>query len=295
MGLFGKKKTPEEILAEGRTQFESGDMKHMFLTLHGLANKGDPEACYYIGFYWLKEKSDKHMAEKYLTIAAKGGQTDAAKLLAERLGVRDFLTQASESAPARQPTPAPAPAPAPAPKAKKGEGLCDEDGGADEEKNLRWYEKAAEQGDAEGMMEKSMRRGSTMKDYLKYYTVQSGDKELFCVDFYTDHPKIEEIGDNVNGGLGLSPWDWLRFFHVYLKKYAPELLKNSLVEIYEIDTFSDDSEDNEGVCLWGLLTDEYGFPEPGQAENAEKLVKMIRSLMENEEEIYRIMGEIEDE
>lgn len=90
MGLFGKKKTPEELLTEGRAQFESGDMRHMFMTLHGLANKGNPEACYYIGIYWLKEKSDKSMAKMYLTTAAKGGQADAAKLLAEQLGVRDF-------------------------------------------------------------------------------------------------------------------------------------------------------------------------------------------------------------
>lgn len=101
MGLFGKKKTPEALLAEGRAQYESGDMKHMFLTLHGLANKGDPEACYYIGIYWLKEKSDKRMAEKYLTIAARGGQTDAAKLLAEQLGVGDKLPE--EESPAQSP------------------------------------------------------------------------------------------------------------------------------------------------------------------------------------------------
>lgn len=113
MGLFGKKKTPEALLAEGRAQYESGDMKHMFLTLHGLANKGDPEACYYIGIYWLKEKSDKRMAEKYLTIAARGGQTDAAKLLAEQLGVGDFLPPAPEPAPVPQPAPSPAPASAP--------------------------------------------------------------------------------------------------------------------------------------------------------------------------------------
>lgn len=109
MGWFGKKKTPEELLAEGRAQFESGDMRHMFMTLHGLANKGNPEACYYIGIYWLKEKSDKSMAKMYLTTAARGGQADAAKLLAEQLGVRDFLPQAPEPASAPVPKPAPQP------------------------------------------------------------------------------------------------------------------------------------------------------------------------------------------
>lgn len=108
-GIVWKEKTPEELLTEGRAQFESGDMRHMFMTLHGLANKGNPEACYYIGIYWLKEKSDKSMAKMYLTTAAKGGQADAAKLLAEQLGVRDFLPQAPEPASAPVPKPAPQP------------------------------------------------------------------------------------------------------------------------------------------------------------------------------------------
>lgn len=42
MGLFGKKKSTEEILAEGRVQYEKGDLKKAFLTLHGLAGKGEP-------------------------------------------------------------------------------------------------------------------------------------------------------------------------------------------------------------------------------------------------------------
>ena len=171
MGLFGKKKEPEELLAEGRAQYESGDMKHMFLTLHGLANKGNPEACYYIGFYWLKEKSDNHMAEKYLTIAAKGGQTDAAKLLAERFGVRDFLPQAPESATVPKPVPQAAPKPEPVPEQKLTEAQKREAAEAEQKqqkeeaehifnegvaayntkdyaKALSLFEKAAEQGDA---------------------------------------------------------------------------------------------------------------------------------------------------
>lgn len=48
MGLFRKEKTPEEILAEGQAQYTNGDFKKAFITLHGLAAKGNPTACYYM-------------------------------------------------------------------------------------------------------------------------------------------------------------------------------------------------------------------------------------------------------
>lgn len=104
MGLFGKKKTPEELLAEGRAQFESGDLKKMFLTLHGLANKGEPEACYYIGYYWLKERKDKGMAKSYLKTAAEHGHGEAARLLYSTYGI---LTQPPREAKAAPAEPAP--------------------------------------------------------------------------------------------------------------------------------------------------------------------------------------------
>ncbi len=124
MGLFGKKKTPEETVAEGRVQFESGDFKKAFLTLHGLANKGEPEASYYIGLYWLREKHDKGMAKKYLTTAAKAHMRDAAQLLAAEYGIRDYLPKDAAPQPAPEPAPKaeapaekPKPEPEPAPKA----------------------------------------------------------------------------------------------------------------------------------------------------------------------------------
>ena len=55
MGLFGKKKPEEEILAQGRELFEGGDRKKAFLTLHGLATRGNPEACYYLVRYYLQQ------------------------------------------------------------------------------------------------------------------------------------------------------------------------------------------------------------------------------------------------
>lgn len=114
MGLFGKKKTPEEILAEGRTQFERGDFSRAFLTLHKLANKGEPEASYCIGLYWLREKKDKGMAKKYLITAAKAHVRDAAQLLAAEYAIQDYLSTDAVAQAKPEPKPEPHPAPQPA-------------------------------------------------------------------------------------------------------------------------------------------------------------------------------------
>lgn len=96
MGLFGKKKTPEEILSEGRAQYVKGDLKKSFITLHGLAAKGNPQACYYIGRIYL-ERKEKNLAQSFLITAAKGGVQDAASLLAKEFGVRDYLPKETAS------------------------------------------------------------------------------------------------------------------------------------------------------------------------------------------------------
>ena len=73
MGLFGKKKTPAEILEEGRSQYVKGDLKKAFLTLHGLAAKGDPQACWYVGRIYL-ERKERSLAQSFLTTAAMSSQ-----------------------------------------------------------------------------------------------------------------------------------------------------------------------------------------------------------------------------
>lgn len=112
MGLFGKKKTPEAVLAEGRAQYEKGDLKKAFLTLHGLAGKGNPQACYYIGRIYL-ERGESNLTRSFLTTAAKGGVQEAAALLASEFGIRDSLPEqaaapaAAVSAPVRETDQAP--------------------------------------------------------------------------------------------------------------------------------------------------------------------------------------------
>ena len=111
MGLFGRKKSPEEILAEGRAQFIQGDLKKAFLTLHKLAAQGNAQAGYYIGRIYL-ERKERSLAQRFLTAAAWGGVEEAGTLLAREFGVRDYLPR--DAAPAPEP-PKPAPTPAPEP------------------------------------------------------------------------------------------------------------------------------------------------------------------------------------
>ena len=89
MGLFGRKKSPEEILAEGRAQFIQGDLKKAFLTLHKLAAQGNAQAGYYIGRIYL-ERKERSLAQRFLTAAAWGGVEEAGTLLAREFGVRDY-------------------------------------------------------------------------------------------------------------------------------------------------------------------------------------------------------------
>ena len=73
-----------------------GDLKKAFLTLHGLAAKGDPQACWYVGRIYL-ERKEQSLAQSFLTTAAKGGVQEEAALLAKEFGVRDYLPR--ETAP----------------------------------------------------------------------------------------------------------------------------------------------------------------------------------------------------
>lgn len=133
MGLFGKKKTPAEILEEGRSQYVKGDLKKAFLTLHGLAAKGDPQACWYVGRIYL-ERKERSLAQSFLTTAAKGGVQDAASLLAKEFGVRDYLPK--ETAPEEDIT---------ADKAfARG---FDAYNGKNYTEALKWWEKAAQLGE----------------------------------------------------------------------------------------------------------------------------------------------------
>lgn len=113
MGLFGfgKKKSPAEILAEGRKQYDSGDYSRAALTLLKAFGKENGEIDYWIGRCFLANyekkaaKGDKKQAKQYLTFAAEEGHAEAARLLAKEFGVQDYLPQEPAPKPELQPAP----------------------------------------------------------------------------------------------------------------------------------------------------------------------------------------------
>lgn len=121
MGLFGKKKTPEEILSEGRALYDKGDYSKAALVLLKASGKEKGEVDYWIGRCYLAlnekkpGKGNQKLAEQNLRFAAEAGHVEAARLLAERLGVGDFLPQEPASLHAPSPEPVPKPEARPEP------------------------------------------------------------------------------------------------------------------------------------------------------------------------------------
>lgn len=87
MGLFGKKKTPEEILAEGRALYEQGEYGKASLVLLKASGKLHGEVDYWLGRSYLaldakEDKASGKTAKQYLKFAADAGIQEAAALLA---------------------------------------------------------------------------------------------------------------------------------------------------------------------------------------------------------------------
>ena len=186
MGLFGRKKSPEEILAEGRAQFIQGDLKKAFLTLHKLAAQGNAQAGYYIGRIYL-ERKERSLAQRFLTAAAWGGVEEAGTLLAREFGVRDYLPRDAAPAPAPAPEPpkpapepkAEPPKPAPAPKAESKNEREPAAALADAVKGLEAY-KAGDAATARQHFEQAARLGSVSSCYnlgLLWFKGQGGPKD----------------------------------------------------------------------------------------------------------------------
>lgn len=128
MGLFGKKKTPEEVLAEGRALYEQGEYLDAALKLLKVNGNLNGEIDYWLGLSYLTydQKRGKtpgryeKFTVKYLTRSAQAGQPGAARLLAEQFGVRDYLpaepkADAPEPEVKSEPKPGPKPQPDAAP------------------------------------------------------------------------------------------------------------------------------------------------------------------------------------
>lgn len=92
MGLFGKKKTPEEILAEGRALYEQGEYGKAFLILLKASGKLHGDVDYWLGRSYLamdakQGKAPGKTAKQYLKFAAEAGHEEAARLLSGQADV----------------------------------------------------------------------------------------------------------------------------------------------------------------------------------------------------------------
>ncbi|MDR2862112.1 MAG: immunity 51 family protein, partial [Syntrophobacterales bacterium] len=108
------------------------------------------------------------------------------------------------------------------------------------------------------------------------YATTIKHENSISVCFYIEHNKPFAIGEKmneINDDAYMNGYNWEAFFNYYLPKYAPDVLK-------DMDT---DPEAGMYVAYYPLTSE--------NEARAEKFVEIIRSLIENEEELYRIVRE----
>lgn len=108
MGLFGKKQSPEELFKNAKDKYEKGRYAVAALTYLKLKGEYLHEGEYQAALCYLAEHDRKNRTNKpklaitYLTLAAGGGHREAALLLAERFGIRNYLPPETASAQPQQ-------------------------------------------------------------------------------------------------------------------------------------------------------------------------------------------------
>ena len=109
-------------------------------------------------------------------------------------------------------------------------------------------------------------------DYVK---VHKSDGNI-NVWFYNENDKPFAIGEKmhaINENAYMNGYNWDALFNYYLAKHAPDVL-----------------EDMESDPEAGSYAAQYPLT-PKNDVRAEKFAEIIRSLIENEEELYRIVRE----
>jgi len=117
-----------------------------------------------------------------------------------------------------------------------------------------------------------------MNDYV--FMVKHEDENLISVSFYVENDKPFAIGEKmneINKQAYMNGYNWEAFFNYYLPKYAPDVCVG----------MAPDTEAGMYAAVYSLT--------PENETRAAKFVEVIRSLVENEEEIYRIVREEGDE
>lgn len=115
-----------------------------------------------------------------------------------------------------------------------------------------------------------------MADYVR---INKNDKHI-CVCFYNEMDKPFAIGEKmyeINEEAYMNGYNWDAFFNYYLSKHAPDVLEG----------LDSDPEAGSYVALFEAT--------PENEIRADKFKDIICSLIENEEELYRIVREEGDE
>lgn len=112
-----------------------------------------------------------------------------------------------------------------------------------------------------------------MSDYVMVDTIP-GETTMVC--FYNEQDKPFAIGEKINKinqQAYMNGYNWEAFFNYYLSKHAPDILEG----------LQPDPEAGMYAA--------YYKPTLESEVKAHKFARIIRSLIENEEKVYRIIRE----
>lgn len=93
MGLFGKKKSPDEILEAGRVLYDQGQYSRAVLIWLKASGKENGKVDYWVARGYLAQYDNKQdrgmekLGKQFLKMAAKDGYEEAAHLLEERFSI----------------------------------------------------------------------------------------------------------------------------------------------------------------------------------------------------------------
>ena len=117
-----------------------------------------------------------------------------------------------------------------------------------------------------------MKVGKMIMDYVNIDKFEN----TISVCLYIEQDRIMAIGKQmkkINENAYMNGYNWEAFFDYYLSKYAPDIIEN----------MEADPEAGMYAVYYNLS--------PENEIKAEKFVKVIQDLIENEEELYRIVRE----
>lgn len=111
-----------------------------------------------------------------------------------------------------------------------------------------------------------------MEEYVSVSKYENSISVVFCNE--ADKPfNIGEKMNEINEEAYMNGYNWDAFFNYYLSQYAPDVMEGM------------DSDPEAGTYV------AYYDRNPENEARAKKFVEIINTLIENEEELYRIIRE----